>query len=118
MDREQKISELIGYLSVEDDWDGYGGIPPTPTVILNIRNILNEIPIEVLLKTDEDNMCINPNGTVGMDFESGTSKTTIDVGEYSMTVMYRKNGEYVGFDKCRIGYCEEMKTSFKETGII
>lgn len=119
MDKEYKIRKLMSYLnSIENDWDGLGGIPPGPKVIKNVRIILIEIPYQAFTKVDDDSLCINPNGTIGIEFDSDCSKTIIDVGENGMTVVYKKDGKYFGFDHCEIGYCHELKTAFKETGII
>ena len=42
------IQTLAGYQSLKDDWDGYGGVTPTPQTIQDAIKLVKKLPLDAL----------------------------------------------------------------------
>ena len=88
---ERRIIELS---NVGNDWDGYGGFAPTPLVITNTKQFLQNLPTKYLLTIDEDSIYPNPNGTISIKWTSKFGKVVIEVGNKTAAFFSFVNNKY------------------------
>lgn len=109
---------LYPYSQLQDDWDGQGAFAPTPMVIKNCVTLLSKLPSRILWDLDpEDGITVNLNGTLGFEWISGGNKVIVDVGEETMTIVKKVNGEYSGDDNCEIVFDGALASSFSLAGV-
>jgi hypothetical protein len=82
---------------------------PTDLVKQNLTNLLSELPEYVLYALDlYDGLVICPNGTIGLEWLVDVNKLWVEIGEDSMTIMFRRSAEGVNCydckDNCLISY--------------
>lgn len=79
-----KISEIVGdiieFSQLENNWDGYGGIPPLMDTIVNTLEVLNVIPLKYFDIIDY--IAPTPYGTITIDFlDKDENLISIEIGK-------------------------------------
>lgn len=73
--------ELIGIISLKDNWDGYNGVSPNKNVIHNTRMFLSIVPTRALETLYYDGITPTPHGTIVLDFENHRGLVSIEIGD-------------------------------------
>ncbi len=63
--------------TLHDNWDGEGAIAIKPDVFKNAINIVKKYQLESLI--DDSNICYNPNGTIGIEWEEVVTKNLVNI---------------------------------------
>lgn len=104
---------LSKYNCLVDNWDGYGALAPTQSVIKNSISFLSSLPQKVLKNLDcDDNITPNPNGTLSFEWVNEDHKIYIEIGDEKMNIFSLYNDHYTGYDGCEISYEGVLESLF------
>lgn len=82
-----KLLEQLEILSnIKNNWDGYGGIPPTEKVIEKTKLILESVTIN---NTENVEIFPNPNGTISMVFGNSDHHLSLEMGKLILYIIQK-----------------------------
>ncbi len=75
--------QIDNFVDLDDNWDGYGGIPVYPEVAKNAKKILRTLDPEYVRKITD--IFPNPHGTVTIEWENNKGKFSLEIGKSSFS---------------------------------
>lgn len=78
-------AEIKAFTNLNQNWDGYGGIPLTANVLENSKLILGRVNM-----IPED-FYPNPHGTMSIDYQIGDNRLSIEIGISTFTYYTKGN---------------------------
>ena len=94
-DYNSLINELNSYESLEDDWDGYGGVGPSAGVIETVRRFIKLIKKKNILRPA---IMVDGEGSISLFWRHGMYlETSFDV-KNKLTFLYKKDDSLIGKD--------------------
>lgn len=82
---------------LEENWNGYGAIPPSTTAISNTLSLLSKVDRKTLLYVHTEDIVPNPHGTISIEYSNDKKDwINIEVGDEEASFFYniaqRKGG--------------------------
>lgn len=100
MDTYTVVDRIRECSRLNNNWDGYGAIPPAKGVKENCFKFLRQLPLEIN-QPDPDNVCPTPYGSIVMDFYNDLGLISVELGTnelgYFTDFMGCKNYAVEGF---------------------
>lgn len=79
---EPAIFKYINEIAnIDDNWDGHGAIKPNVSTLSHVKAFLKNLEKELFSKINEDNMIVNPHGTVTIRIAANRNYLNIEFGE-------------------------------------
>jgi hypothetical protein len=88
-------SVLDDLQSLENGWDGYNSIAPNPKIIVAVREFIDKLPSSFVGMLNSEDILPNPNGTITLQWISGSNKISIEFGESSSSYYTDIDGRYL-----------------------
>lgn len=74
-------SVVKGFLSLGDNWDGYGATPLDIQVVINAARLIDALPDSVVTDLTKQSITPTPYGTIVFDWESGNELVSLEIGK-------------------------------------
>ena len=98
-------NKIDGFLNLENNWDGYGGIPPLEAIAEKAKRFLCILNDSLINKISD--VFPNPHGTITIEWENNNNeKLSLEIGEnnYSYFIEYNHANQFFdGIDVPSIG---------------
>ncbi len=75
---------IYSFFSLNNNWDGYGGVKPQESVLNNCIYFLKKLPKKYLQDLTKDDVSLTPYGTIVLDWETSEKLLSIEIGEDSI----------------------------------
>jgi hypothetical protein len=75
------LTKVVLLTQLQNNWDGYGAIPPNELINKQVKDFLLKLPERLLQCTTTDDMYATPHGTVVLEFQKGENELIIEFGE-------------------------------------
>ncbi|MDI9365648.1 MAG: hypothetical protein QM541_11905 [Flavobacterium sp.] len=86
---------------LEEDWDGYGAIPPSSIVISNTTAFLEILPSAFRENLDAESIMPNPNGTITVEWRKDNDDViSVEIGKSVANYYVMIGGAFDGFEDC------------------
>lgn len=69
------------FLTLTDNWDGYGAVAPSQEAINNVVNLMSRLPDEWVLCLHQDDLTPSPYGTISLEWAKGDDYVSVEVGD-------------------------------------
>lgn len=66
---------------LKNNWDGYGAVPPSHSVVDNTKNFITSLPKVIINLLIEDNITPTPYGTIVLDIKKLESLISVEIGD-------------------------------------
>lgn len=109
--RVSELKEIVKSFSLlKEDWDGYGGYPPSNKVVANSIYLIEGLPSEVFVDYDNENLFPNPNGTISIEWRKNQNVVGVEIGkEYGVFFSLIDNQFVKGFEKIQFSDTNSFK---------
>jgi hypothetical protein len=88
--KELIIKKIDEFLSLENNWDGYGAIPPSIEVANNAKELINYIPTSLFEYFDDGYP--NTQGTICFEWKKDGDELFIEIGDKSCSYLLLQDG--------------------------
>ncbi len=109
--RRELFAKIISYVSLQNNWDGYGAIPLETISSINTNEIINQLPVNQVEQIEE--IGPNPNGTLTISWiNNSDEEISVEIGNFVFSYYVKFNSQLPVFvDNAKINYNEINKLS-------
>ena len=109
--KRELFAKIISFVSLKNNWDGYGAIPLETMSSINTNEIINQLPENQIEQIDE--IGPNPNGTLSISWiNNSDEEISVEIGNFVFSYYVKFNSQSPIFvDNAKINYNEINKLS-------
>ena len=109
--RNELFAKIISFVSLQNNWDGYGAIPLETMSSINTNEIINQLPVNQIEQIDE--IGPNPNGTLTISWiNNSNEEISVEIGNFVFSYYVKFNSQSPIFiDNAKINDNEINKLS-------
>lgn len=91
MNKLSYISEVLSFMQLDEDWDGYNGYPPSLNSLLNTIQFITLLDGIVVEKISD--IFPTPNGTLVVDWDSPEEMLGLEIGNTTFSYYVKRKSQ-------------------------